>query len=106
MTEAKDGIGERFGVFGLNQNASAYHFGDSCYARGDNRFSSGHRLEKYNAEAFLGAGQAKYIAAIVFGGQGIRTDFAEPMQGRFDTQLRRELPQALVLRAVADNSNL
>ena len=49
-------------------------------------------------------GRQNQVTPVVFRGQGLRADIAEPMQDRFDTQLRSELSQSLVLRAAADNS--
>src|ERR1700760_552061 len=66
--EEKDGVGERFGILGLYQKSAASdYFRYSRCAHSDNRLSSSHGLEKYNAEAFLGARQAKKVTPIVFG---------------------------------------
>jgi hypothetical protein len=84
--EAKDAVGERFGTFGLDQNAAANDFGNGRGARGDNWLSRGHGFQKGNAEAFLNTWQAEDIGAIVFGGELPYTGIANPPEDAFQAQ--------------------
>ena len=92
------------GLSGSTNRPLSDYFGYRCCARSNNRLSGSHRLEKYDTEAFLGARQAKKVTPVVFRGQGIRADVAEPMQVRSIPSSEAELSQSLVLRAAADNS--
>src|SRR5579862_401981 len=82
----------------------ADHFGDSGGVGGDNRFPGRHRLQKYDAEAFLHAGKTKDVGTIVFHGELVDAYVADPGDEALDSKFAHHVAQARTFGPVADNS--
>src|ERR1700733_13150953 len=92
-------------MVGVEQNSMADHFRHGCGVGGYNRLPRGHGLEKYDAEAFLYAGQTKGVGSIVLLGEFVNAHVADPGDEAFDAELARQTVQSSALGPVADNSH-
>ena len=101
--ERLDGGGQRFGTVGLHQHGMWRHFWNCRRAGGDDGLGGRHGLEQHDAEAFLDAGQAEEIRAVVLGQELGTRNVAQPHYRAVELQLARKAMQRGGARAVADD---
>ena len=103
--ETKNARGKRLGVSGLRENAMVDHFRNSGSAYCDYRLPRYHRFQEDNTEAFLQAGQAKHLRAVIFLSQSGEWYISQPNYGSFKTQFTPDSVQPFTIRPVTDDSN-
>jgi len=85
--ELPDAIRQRFGVFRLDKDTIANDLGNRRGARRHNRLACRHGFEESDPEAFLHAGQAEDVRAVILAGEAASRHLADPGDDGFELKI-------------------